>query len=553
MSWNKLCLFQLIGSNMCFGQKNFSPYIPDTLMYGLEKGTYRISYVSGAIRSHNSQRFISFLPKQLKIQSLENSIDEINGKYYQSSINTWTKYNLNSSDIITINLEDNIFTIYKNNNKLISFSEDIQEFQYNNKLYNFITKSTYQYKWNKFYNLQYNLESLKNYDFSFFPQLKYAVFQCQYGTLPGFTPFGYNTIELAEYYAKGKNIPLQLYNLVSSYIKPLEFTLQKKNSISFWYNDDCAPCVEGSITYQLEKYINNSNVVINSFGVLSYNIQTLETQAPEYYKVSNQQTIETADDYITQHNYIDINSNITYIKNLQKFNTLGYYNNSSNYKNNKNMYVSYINLYDTKYNQDLYWEIEKIKPTSNIDLLAKIDSTEYNIPLFLGTYTIIPSTSKYLSGQITTLNTQFNNQNLQFYTFSLNNTTLLSFNNCKCFLYSGMTTKENILSYYNTTYNNNQQTIEKQKDIEKIQLLSDISLVNYNFYLYISPNKDFIQIISNIQQDIINQYIIQENSNYLIGPFNTIEQAQKQIDKYCILNGLEYSKINQNYFSIGIK
>ena len=116
-----------------------------------------------------------------------------------------------------------------------------------------------------------------------------------------------------------------------------------------------------------------------------------------------------------------------------------------------------------------------------------------------------------------------------------------------------MTTKENILSYYNTTYNNNQQTIEKQKDIEKIQLLSDISLVNYNFYLYISPNKDFIQIISNIQQDIINQYIIQENSNYLIGPFNTIEQAQKQIDKYCILNGLEYSKINQNYFSIGIK
>ena len=53
MQWIEVLTFTLNPSIMCAGETDFTPYMPYQLKNGLQKGKYKIQYVSGAVRSHN--------------------------------------------------------------------------------------------------------------------------------------------------------------------------------------------------------------------------------------------------------------------------------------------------------------------------------------------------------------------------------------------------------------------------------------------------------------------------------------------------------------------
>lgn len=471
MAWMKLTEFNLYPCDMCVGQPDFSPHIPQKLMYGIEKGKYKIQYVSGAVRSNNRQR-------------------------YQR--------------------------------------DGIQQ---------------YEKKWNKYYDISMIPSSvLSSYNFTFFPQIKLNVFQCQYGTLPGFTKDGAATKQLAQYYATNQNMVDQMYEIISGQVAPLQFEVNNLSNISFWYTDNCAPCVQGNICYALYQNIENVTMPVNSISVLSFNIHTLKPNKPEYYKMNiNQANTLYTIPYVYQQNLLNQQKRKQYILNLKKYNTIGY---GLNYSN---IYLSYHNTYKTKHNSDVFWKIKKIKQYSLFNLITQITSTT-TIPLFSGIYTIIPSLAMFfvydndeqdnsiieysLDGQ---QYIQKISDNIKQFTFSLEDTAQVTFYK-PCYLYSGKVALEDILNADIEYTVNNQFTSDEINTIKQ-----DINIVNSEFYLYIT--QESIQIIS------INVLNLRQNitAKFLYGPFKTIQQARASLINYCINNSFDYQQISDTIYAIGSK
>lgn len=553
MAWVQITDFTLYPCDMCIGQTDFTPYTLQRFKYGIEKGKYKIEYVSGAVRSNNFQRY---------------------EKYLLSGI-------------------------------------------------------TYERKWNKYYDsLQLDLSQL-DFDYSPLPQIKLNVFQCQYGTLPGFTKKGTATKALAEHYGSKQFITTDIYDRISEEIAPLEFEVLQQSNISFWYTDDCAPCVEGNITYRLYQNIESSTIPINGLSVISFHIHSLDVHTSQYYKLQVKDATTISAPYMYQQNIIAYNSNRQYIKSLKSYNMIGYNSNKDN------IYLTYKNNYQSTKNEDIFWQIKKLKSANKYNLITEMSTGGTNIPLFRGTYTIIihwPKTNKlmnyqYINTSTANNTTESNNdtnidiqiidifinditkeyvltltnaaivnffmpcqiytyddsENLVFfdkiirantyftlnegiykiinmkyhlitygqtdiildekikqYTFLLNQTSLVNFG-IPGYLYSGIINGDQLIS--NSSINNQQVPSDISENNQLIEKYKDINYINADFYLYIT--NEYIQIVN---RNITNKLI-----NNLYGPFNSIEQAQKALILYCISNSLDYEKASDMIYIIGQK
>lgn len=466
MAWVKLTDFNLYPCDMCAGQPDFTPYIPPKLLYGLQKGKYKIQYVSGAVRSNNRQR-------------------------YQR--------------------------------------DGLQQ---------------YERRWNKYYDMSIIPESvLSSYNYTFFPQIKLNVFQCQYGTLPGFTKDGTATRQLAQYYATNQHMIDQTYSIISSQIIPLQFEVSNMSNISFWYTDNCAPCVQGNICYALYQNIENTTMPANSISVISFNIHTLIPNKSEYYKMDiNESNILYNIPYVYQQNLLNQQKRKQYILNLKKYNTIGYG------LNNSNIYLSYQNTYKSRHTPDIFWKIKKIKQYNLFNIITQI-KTITSIPLFNGIYTIIPSLEMSFEQNTDLIEYMIDDKihiqkalsNIKQFTFSLENTVQITFYK-PCYLYSGKVTLKDILNP-DTKYTINNQSMNDEINTLK----QDINIISSDIYLYIT--QESIQIISmnilNLKQNI--------SAKSLYGPFKTIQQARSSLINYCINNSLDYQQISNTMYAIGSK
>lgn len=495
MAWIKLNngnnQFTLNPSLMCAGEKNFNPYIPEFLIKGLQPGKYKIQYISGAIRSHNKFRYNNYIPQ-------------------------------------------------------------------------------FELKWNKYYKFQdYDIINFKEFNCNFFPELKFNALQCEYGTLPGFTTIGTYDKSLAQIFSKGENVPEDIYEYIYDDIKPLEFQLTRFSTISFWYTDNCAPCVEGSMTFGI--YINTEveNMAANGISVVSFNIKNLKTKKPEYYNLQQKITADSKQLYKYQEILLEIQETNKYIQDLTLYNTLSYYKNTIE---NDGLYQIYNKDYTKDNIEHVYWKLTKINNNVLFNILTEIKNNK-TIPLFKNIYTLIPSKSKELSGSIIFVDkyNDFNNKTYNLsgseYVFSINQTTIIDFINVNAYLYVGKVTYEDLIKNKTKyTYQNNQDeaiitytenllniTLEENEQITEKLLIENKSLVNSDYYIYISYDKNDNNIISGIIKIITS--VIQDtlNNNFykLIGPFNNIDDAIIEIKKYCFTNGYQYEEIDNITYVFG--
>lgn len=462
MAWIQITDFTLYPCDMCIGQYDFQPYIPQQFKYGITKGKYKIQYVSGAVRSNNYQRYEKYL----------------------------------------VNTE-------------------------------------YQRNWNKYYSsLEIDLNKL-SFQVGNLKEFKLNVFQCEYGILPGFTKNGTATKQLAQYYATNNNIVKEIYQQISGQIAPLQFELFQTNSISFWYTDDCAPCVQGSITYKLYQNIQDLNIPLNGLSVISYNIYDLTTYPSQYYMLNQKfNSVRLNIPYTYQQSILQYNSKKQYIKNLKAYNTIGFDNNKNS------IFLTYKNSYQDYQIEDIFWQIKKIRSYIKYNLITEVLQSGRMIPLFQGIYTFIPNNNKqFKNGTIKYNNKEINLYGQQQYSFTIDQTTMVKFNGTG-YLYSGYITGQQLLQKNKFAVNQNQQIqIVQNGLIQKDNIkYKDINYINSDFYLYI--DNTYIQIIN---VPVITKY----NINQLYGPFNSIKQAEEALVKYCIVNSIDYEKITDTKYIIG--
>lgn len=448
---------------MCAGEIDFKPYIPIQLLEGLDSGTYKIQYVSGAIRSHNHLRFTSFIPQ----------------------------FNL---------------------------------------------------KWNKYYTLQENnITEFQRFNYKNFPELKFNVLQCQFGTLPGFTTLGTNTKQLANLFSLGKNLPQEVLQLIQDDIKPLEFTIDTKTPISFWYTDNCAPCVQGSMTYNLYKDVESKNKAVNSISVVSFNIINNKVNKSEYYQLHQHDKGINSKPFIYQQVIIQPKNSSLYIQNLKQYNTIGY---NKNTILNNGLYRTYIRNYKSKHLDNMYWKLTKNNKIQDFNLITLIKD-QNQFPLFSNTYTLIPSKSEELSGNIILNNNEIINLSGNYYNFDINTTTEVIFNT-NAYLYAGKITYQKLLQ-------NEQIIIQENTNINQQNIINqfikeDINIINNDYYLYIQynnqDNSGIAKIITNANTNtILRQY------QYLLGPFKTLQDATNALIEYFYANDYIYQKINEINYS----
>ena len=391
--------------------------------------------------------------------------------------------------------------------------------------------SGYHRRWNKYYPFQQLSEqALKAYDYSFFPQLKLNVFQCQYGTLPGFTHNGTATKQLAQYYATNKNMITEIYEEISGQIAPLQFEIDRQSEISFWYTDDCAPCIQGFITYKISKNTESDIIPINGLSVISFNIYNLQSNISEYYKLNERldSTLMTMP-YKYQQNLLQSNIKKQHLLNLKQYNTIGYDNNKNS------IFISYKNNYKSQILDDIFWKITKRNTNHSFNIITEVKAGS-KIPLFTGCYTLI-LTAGYVREDsiiISYNNTDIKKQrDKQQYTFYLDDTYQVSIQKSGGYLYSGKVTINDLMEKYNIP----DDYIERDLPIT---LLNSINYTYSEFYLYITQ-----ALI------IIEKSMYFQNDPNLYGPFSTLQEAQKAVINYCIKNSLEYEQTSETEYAIG--
>ena len=212
------------------------------------------------------------------------------------------------------------------------------------------------------------------YSPSYFPEQKRYVWQCMYGTLPGFTSGGFNNPNLI------KNLFSDTY---------LDFSLNRTTTLNFWYTDDCPACTNGNIQYDVYRY-EETDSYTNGITVLTMNIENpFEHETTEFYHHRTppppraDSTIPfTASVWLSHLRNISVN----HVEDIKGFNSLGLKENATDIINlnpseYNNMDSYPVDTLDHRYSQYSYWKIVKNNSSNTLyDLISEftLDPNSHN-------------------------------------------------------------------------------------------------------------------------------------------------------------------------------